>query len=188
MNKKRLMALPIVCVVVGLLGASVMAAGSASKGFTVTDANGNDVTSNYDGTSVSGTAYDVSVDEDWDWLDDEIAAVNSEAKRADAELVAYYDISAKGASNGNVTITFTGLEANAGDVFIVFHESGDYEYSVSSDPSITVSSCSPFMVYRIAVSSSAQTGEYAAPYIVMVSVALVACGAVFAVRAKKATK
>ena len=186
MNKKRLMALPIVCVVVGLLGASVMAAGSASKGFTVTDANGNDVTANFEGTTVSGSGYDLSDDSEWDFLDSEIAEVNKEAKRADAELVAYYDISGK--TNGKVTITFTGLTANAGDVFIVFHEAGDYEYSVSSDPSITVSSTSPFLVYRIAVASSAQTGEYAASYIVMVSVALVACGAVFAVRAKKATK
>jgi transketolase N-terminal domain/subunit len=40
---KKLLILPIVGIVVSMLGVSVLAAGSASKGITATDADGNDV-------------------------------------------------------------------------------------------------------------------------------------------------
>lgn len=187
MNKKRLMALPVVCVVVAMIGASVMAAGSATKAFKVEDKDGNDITKLYDGTETT-CAYDITEDS-WDFLDDDIKDVNSEAKRADAKLVAAYVIDANSAvPAGNKTVTFLGLEANAGDVFVVLHEGGNFEITVGSDPVIVVSDCSPFYVFKISVQSSAQTGEYATPYIAMISVALLACGTVFAVRAKKATK
>ncbi len=182
MNKKRLMALPVVCVVVAMLGASVMAAGSASKAFKVLDEDQNDITVDYEGIEISST-FDLST---LDGLQDKVTAVNKEAKVEDAQLVAAYDITETKAHSGDKTVIFTGVESKAGDVFVVVHDGKEYEVGTSAQ--ITVSDFSPFLVYKISVTSSAQTGEYAAPYIVMISVALVACGAIFAVRAKKATK
>ena len=187
MNIKKLMILPIVGIVVSMLGVSVLAAGSAAKDFTATEvASGDDITIDYDGASFTATAQDLTT---IDGLSDKVKAVNSEADLSKAELVAAYDVSDtnKKHAGDEVLITFTGVQKNDGDVFVVFHDTYD-EYAVGTTPSIVVTSCSPFYIYRIAVTSSAPTGQYAAPYIVMVSVALVACGAVFAVRAKKASK
>ena len=194
MNKKRLMALPVVCVVVAMIGASVMAAGSATKNFKVEDEAGNDITKNYsyDDYLPTVTADEIAdsvknMTEDAD-LVAKVAAVNDKANVADAELVVLYDINEDVATAGKKTVTFTGLSSNAGDVFAIYHLGGTGESVVTSDPSITVDGFSPFLVFRIAVTSSAQTGEYATPYIVVLAGALVACGAVCVVRAKKATR
>ena len=52
---------------------------------------------------------------------------------------------------------------------------------------LLVSDLSPFAIAKASATTSAQTGEYAGTYIIMVAVALVAAGAVFAIRAKKAS-
>lgn len=187
MNMKKLMILPIVGIVVSMLGVSVLAAGSAAKDFKATHvASNTDITSEYSGTEITATAIDLTT---VDGLQDKVKSFNSEADLTKAELVAAYDIANTGVSYAGeeVLIEFTGVAKNSGDVFVTFHDGYD-EVNVASNPEIVVTSCSPFYIYRIAVTSSAPTGQYAAPYIVMVSVALVACGAVFAVRAKKASK
>jgi len=197
MNKKRLLALPVVCVVVAMIGASVMAAGSAAKNFKVEDEAGNDITKNYSYDDYRSTYSDDEVAEivksmtEDDELVSKVAAVNDKANVADADLVIMYDINEDVVTAGKKTVTFTGLSSNAGDVFVIVHFSyttGQAEYVVSDSPVITVSDWSPFAVFRIAVTSSAQTGEYATPYIVVLAGALVACGAVCVVRAKKATR
>ena len=197
MNKKRLLALPVVCVVVAMIGASVMAAGSAAKNFKVEDEAGNDITKNYSYDDYRSTYSDDEVAEivksmtEDDELVSKVAAVNDKANVADADLVIMYDINEDVVTAGKKTVTFTGLSSNAGDVFVIVHFSyttGQAEYVVSDSPVITVSDWSPFAVFRIAVTSSAQTGEYATPYIVVLAGALGACGAVCVVRAKKATR
>ena len=192
MNKKRLLALPVVCVVVAMIGASVMAAGSAQKNFTVTNEAGEDITANYSGSDFSLSDDDkaslVESFKNIDGIQDQINEVNDKAKVEDAELVAVIDIEENVKTDGKKTVTFTGIGSNAGDVFAIYHIGGNGESVITSDPSITVDGFSPFLVFRIAVTSSAQTGEYATPYIVVLAGALVACGAVCVVRAKKATR
>ena len=192
MNKKRLLALPVVCVVVAMIGASVMAAGSAQKNFTVTNEAGEDITANYSGLDVALSDDDkaslVESFKNIDGIQDQINEVNDKAKVEDAELVAVIDIQENVKTDGKKTVTFTGIGSNSGDVFAIYHLGGTGESVVTSDPSITVDGFSPFLVFRIAVTSSAQTGEYATPYIVVLAGALVACGAVCVVRAKKATR
>ena len=51
-----------------------------------------------------------------------------------------------------------------------------------------VKSCSPFYLYTAKAKSSAQTGDFAPAYVAIISVALLSCGAFFAIRAKKASK
>ncbi len=192
MNKKRLLALPVVCVVVAMIGASVMAAGSAQKNFTVTNEAGEDITANYSGLDVALSDDDkaslVESFKNIDGIQDQINEVNDKAKVEDAELVAVIDIEENVKTDGKKTVTFTGIGSNSGDVFAIYHLGGTGESVITSDPSITVDGFSPFLVFRIAVTSSAQTGEYATPYIVVLAGALVACGAVCVVRAKKATR
>ena len=192
MNKKRLLTLPVVCVVVAMIGASVMAAGSAQKNFTVTNEAGEDITANYSGLDVALSDDDkaslVESFKNIDGIQDQINEVNDKAKVEDAELVAVIDIEENVKTDGKKTVTFTGIGSNSGDVFAIYHLGGTGESVVTSDPSITVDGFSPFLVFRIAVTSSAQTGEYATPYIVVLAGALVACGAVCVVRAKKATR
>ena len=186
MNKKKLMALPVVCVAVAMIGASVMAAGSAQKNFKVTDESGTDITYDYSGNAF--TTDEKLADLGIDGLEDDIKAANKEAKIEDAEVVAAYEIKEDVSHSGKKTVEILGISGTASDVFVTVHKDaqGNYDYAIGT--SVTVNSVSPFVVYKISVSSSAQTGEYAAPYIVMVSIALVACGAVFAMRAKKAVK
>ncbi|MBR6960769.1 MAG: hypothetical protein IKH76_09860 [Clostridiales bacterium] len=79
------------------------------------------------------------------------------------------------------------------DAVLVFHYVDD-EWQIvgkadsTSSVKFTVDSLSPFAVAKASAETSAQTGDYAGTYIIMVAVALVAAGAVFAIRAKKATK
>ena len=187
MNMKKLLLLPIVGIVVSMLGVSVLAAGSPSKGVTITDKDGKDITADFEINEKplsSASNKDLTI---IDGLKDDVAAVNKEADLADAELVACYDISSYGKHAGEtITLTFTGVQQNTGDVFIVFHMGNTSEHSVGTTPTITVDGCSPFLIYRIAVKGSAPTGQYASPYIVLISVALVSAGAIFAVQAKKA--
>ena len=163
MNKKRLLALPVVCVVVAMIGASVMAAGSAAKNFKVEDEAGNDITKNYSYVDYRSDYSDDDVAEivksmtEDDTLVSEVAGVNDKANVADAELVIVYDIYEDVVTAGKKTVTFTGLSSNAGDVFVIVHfsyKTGEAEYVVSDSPVITVSDWSPFAVFRIAVVTS----------------------------------
>ena len=97
MNMKKLLILPIVGIVVSMLGVSVLAAGSASKGLTATDTDGNDVSADYTITEISATAKDLTT---IDGLSDKVKAVNSEADLANAELAAAYDVTSNGKRSG----------------------------------------------------------------------------------------
>lgn len=186
MNKKKLMMLPIVAVVVAMFGVSVLAA-SPNVGPMLKDADGNDVCDS--ATEITTVDYDLTT---VDGLADKVKSINSEAKLEDAKFVVGYDLYTS-SKNSPFTATIN-VTIGANEIGILLHDTGsgleivDVEKGAVSSLSGKVDSASPFLVYKIAVQSSSQTGEYATPYIVMISVALVACGAVFAVRAKKATK
>ena len=83
---------------------------------------------------------------------------------------------------------------SATEYAIVIHrDAGGYQYNIVTGPCSEVSisginNFSPFYVYTGAKSTSPQTGDFAPAYIAMISVALISCGAIFAVRAKKASK
>ena len=186
MNKKKLMMVPVVAVVVAMFGVSVLAA-SPAKNVKVEDADKNTVAATV--TESSETVDLTKVD----GLADKVKAINSEAKLEDAKFVVGYDVSTNEKNSPFTVTVYTTISAN--EIGILVHKCSDgsvevldVEKGAVDSLSGTVNEFSPFLVYKIAVQSSSQTGEYATPYIVMISVALVACGAVFAVRAKKATK
>lgn len=186
MNKKKLMMVPVVAVVVAMFGVSVLAA-SPSKNVIVKDADNNTVSATVSESSASVDLTSI------DGLADKVKAINSEAKLEDATLVVGYDVSTNETNSPFTVTVLTTIGEN--EIGILVHKLSDgstevldVEKGAVGSLSGTVNEFSPFLVYKIAVQSSSQTGEYATPYIVMISVALVACGAVFAVRAKKATK
>ena len=83
----------------------------------------------------------------------------------------------------------------AGQHVIVIHKTGGNSYDFAIDEYNEglvcisgVTSFSPFYIYVGGPQNSPQTGDFAPAYIAMISVALISCGAIFAVRAKKATK
>ena len=188
MNKNRLLALPVICIVVAMIGMAVMAS-SSSKGFSVYDADGDDITSFFDGSTLSGT--DLST---VSGLQDKLTAANKDLKVADLKFVVGYDITPNKAF---------GPDEPFAHKVVIPCDIGENEYAALIHDGVCVAvvkgkltqatfdgidGYSPFLVYKATVKTSSQTGEYAAPYIIMISTALVACGAIFAIRAKKATK
>ena len=103
MNKKKLLALPVVCVVVAMIGASVIAAGSVQKGIKVTDEDGNDITIDYSESETTATGPVLA---DLEGIQEQISAVNDKAKVEDAELVYKADITEDKAHDGTKTVTF----------------------------------------------------------------------------------
>ena len=189
MNKKRLLALPVICIVVAMIGMAVMAA-SSSKGFKVLDADDQDISNLFDGTVLSGTDLN-SVS----GLQDKLTAANKDLKIADLKFVVGYDITPN--------VQLSDVDEPFPHKVIIPCDIGENEYAALIHDGVCVAvvkgkltevvfdgitGYSPFLVYKATVKTSSQTGEYAAPYIVMISTALVACGAIFAIRAKKATK
>ena len=213
MNKK-FMSLPVIGVVVAMLGASVFAA-SPSAGthpISVDDPSGYLTVDNIiiidgeDLKTVKGmkaTELGISKDD----LQAEVDKVDSKIDAADLEVVhtfgAYYapDYEANGEHiewhyiNPQPFTFRVSFNSDSSDAVIVLHFDSNLDQWVivgtadsTSSVSATVSNLSPFAIVKASPASSSQTGEYAGAYIVMVAAALAACGAVFAIRAKKATR
>ena len=212
MNKK-LMALPTMALVVSMLGASVFAATSSPVSALLkkaTGANGADLT---DGSAGQGRIVIVDDQDDQNVLgkkatelvsaaDITSAVNNSKFDAAKFEIVKTFDAHYEDATGTpaalpgalspvTVDINFSATDTEA--VLILHYENGAWKIvgkSVAKAVSVEtfeVNDLSPFAIAKASATTSAQTGEYAGTYIIMVAVALVAAGAVFAIRAKKAS-
>ena len=191
MNKKKLIILPLIVVmIVAMMGISVLAAGgSATSGVKVYESDGSDVTSGFHAESVTG--LDLSK---VSGLQAKIDKVNNKLKVKDFKFKVGYEIQG---STGTAPwkVVFTSYKPSKNEVCIMIHETsaGNYDVQVfkgtGNYAAMTgVKSFSPFYLYTATAKSSAQTGDFAPAYIAMISVALITLGAIFAVRAKKATK
>lgn len=196
MNKKRLFALPIVAVIVALLGISVMAASPATGVWKVFDRDNIDQSLNFQATPISDPGLDLTT---IPGLKADIEAKGLKASdfkfklgydvHQDPATYSTYDIS----YHNSHTVFFT-VTLAANEYAIVIHrDAGGYQFNIVTGPCTEVKisgidNFSPFYVYVGAKTSSPQTGDFAPAYIAMISVALISCGAIFAVRAKKATK
>jgi len=195
MNKKRLLALPIICVIVALMGISVMAASPCSGSWHVHDKAGNHVNQYFKGDPISNPNLDLST----------VSGLEAAVKAKGLELSDFtfksafevyrdnsvsYDL----AANNPHTVLFE-VTVAAGQHVIVIHKTGgsSYDFAIDEyDEGLVcisgVTSFSPFYIYVGGPTNSPQTGDFAPAYIAMISVALISCGAIFAIRAKKATK
>ena len=195
MNIKKILAMPILCVIVAMLGVAFMAA-SPSQTFEVRldHPDYGDRTPYFHGT-VYTTSFKVS---DIPGIDADLAAQDKDLKADSFVYLIGYDVepNAGYTPDENPYRVFITADIGANDYAVIVHLHDDLSldrYEIVKGPTNKVSigginDFSPFLVYKATVKASAQTGEYAAPYIIMISVALVSCGAIFAIRAKKATK
>lgn len=195
MNKKRLLVLPIICVIVAMMGISVMAASPCSGSWHVHDKAGNHVNQYFKGDPISNPNLDLST------VTGLQAAVEAKGlKLSDFTFKSAFDVYRDTtvtydlASNNPHTVLFE-VTVAAGQHVIVIHKTGGGAYDFAIDEYSEglvcisgVTSFSPFYIYVGGPQNSPQTGDFAPAYIAMISVALISCGAIFAIRAKKATK
>ena len=195
MSKKRLLALPIVAIVVALFGVSVMAASPCSGSWHVHDKDNIHVNQYFKGDPIANPNLDLST------VSGLKAAVEAKGlKLSDFNFKAAYDVYRDTtvtydlAANNPHTVLFE-VTVAAGQHVVVIHKTGDNTYDFAIDEYNEglvcisgVTSFSPFYIYVGAPETSPQTGDFAPAYIAMISVALISCGAIFAIRAKKATK
>ncbi len=195
MSKKRLLALPIVAIVVALFGVSVMAASPCSGSWHVHDKDNIHVNQFFKGDPIANPNLDLST------VSGLKAAVEAKGlKLSDLTFKAAYDVYRDTtveydlAGRNSHTVLFE-VTVAAGQHVIVIHKTGDNSYDFAIDEYNEglvcisgVTSFSPFYIYVGAPETSPQTGDFAPAYIAMISVALISCGAIFAIRAKKATK
>lgn len=206
--KKTFAALPTMAVVVSMFAASVFAASPTAGTKPISVSGG--------GYSVDDII--IIEDEDLEGVDGEKATdlgfsakeLQKEVDKIDSsidakDLEVFYTFGAYLKSDytgsgheatvdlgDDVTIRVS-CDSESTDAVLVFHYVDD-EWEIvgkadsTSSVKFTVDSLSPFAVAKASAESSAQTGDYAGTYIIMVAAALVAAGAVFAIRAKKATR
>ena len=195
MNKKRLLVLPVICVIVAMMGISVMAASPCSGSWHVHDKAHNHVNQYFKGDPMPNPNLDLST------VSGLKAAVEAKGlKLSDFNFKAAYDVYRDTtvtydlAGNNPHTVLFE-VTVAAGQHVIVIHEksANSYDFAIDEyDEGLVcisgVTSFSPFYIYVGGPTNSPQTGDFAPAYIAMISVALISCGAIFAIRAKKATK
>ena len=196
MNKKKLLVLPIIAIVVAMFGISVMAASPCTGTWHVKDKDGTDVCEYFKGDAISDPGLDLSV---VPGLVADIEAKGMKAKdfkfkcayNVYRDNLIEYDLAGR-----NPHTVYFDVTLAANEYAIVIHKSsidGSYTFNIVTGPATEVyiggiTDFSPFYVYVGAKSTSPQTGDFAPAYIAMISVALISCGAIFAIRAKKATK
>jgi len=205
--KKKFLILPIVAIVVAMFGVAVFAKtetsgftrGSQQNWITIYDGAGKNITDDcemkpIDFDGVTFFESDSEAESVIPGITAKISAVDSKLKASDFKgYVAYYinGYTDETLSAGPYKVTINS-PVGANEVYILVHSAGDgvNEYSIAKGgkPTITVDGFSPFYVFTATSMTSPVTGDYAPLYIALASVSLLACGAFFAVQAKKSSK
>ena len=212
---KRLMALPVIGIVVAMLGVSVFAAAAEQSpsmpgwhvwDYTAPEAEfpNHEVTPLFvmeDGFLNNEVPEPVLAD--IAGIQDKINTKDNTLKPEDFSVAKRFNIhlnSAPGVDEDyvpSVSKVAVDYKTSQNEVAILLHYNkqasapagGKWQFvGIAQDASSiegAVNGCSPFAILKASAKSSAQTGEYAGTYIIMVSTALVACGAVFALRSQK---
>lgn len=198
MNKKKLIVLPIIAIVVAMFGIFIMGASPASGVWKVTDKEDHDVSEFFKGDPIADPGLDLTV------VPGLVADIEAKGMKPsnfkfkcaynvyqDETRLADYSL-----ADHNPHKVYFKVTLAANEYAIVIHKSsidGSYTFNICMGPTNEVyigniNDFSPFFVYVGAPTTSPQTGEFAPAYIAMISVALISCGAIFAIRAKKASK
>ena len=195
MNKmKKLVLMPIIAVIVAMLGISVMAASPCSGVWHVVDKDGTDVCEYFQGNEISNPNWDLSK---VPGLEAAVKAKGLEIKdlKFKAGYEVYRDSSVTYDLEGrNPHTVYFPVSLAANEYAIVIHKGvNGFAFNICTGPVSEVyikniSDFSPFAIYVGSPTTSPQTGDFAPAYIAMISVALISCGAIFAIRAKKASK
>lgn len=194
MSKRRLFLIPLIVVLLVSLMSITVFAGSPTAGFKVFQNNGSSDADEISEQFESKNAKPIDLTE-VPGLQAKINEVNSKLKVSNFKFKSGYDIELKG--NGGTKpwrIYLTDYKVPSGYVGIVLHKNGnDYDIKVFKGNGTygyidDITSASPFFVYSAKLNTSAQTGDFAPAYVAMVALALMSCGTIFAIRAKRAGK
>ena len=199
MSKKKLLILPlIVLVIFSVMGFTAFAADSANTYvFKVYENNGkgNEITNKFNGEKLlTDDGFSLS----------SVSGLKAELKKKNASISDFEfkygaDIFEKdpGATGGTAWRVYLGYTVPKDRLAILVHvdKNGKIDHKVfKGDGKVNnayidkIESASPFYLYVSNKKASAQTGDFVPAYVAMIAVALMSCGAIFAVRAKKASK
>lgn len=196
--RKKLLILPIIAIVVAVFSTTVLAVSGSQQNWVKIYSGSTDVTNEFDinQTSFSAAfAFQDDMDSICDGVSGKIKNLDKNLTVKDFKGIIGYDIEPKAGYtvSGSYKVVVQNAVAD-NEIYIFVHvndsDTTPYEYSIAKggQPTVTVDNFSPFYVFTAASKTSPQTGDFAPAYIAMVGVALVSCGAIFAIRAKKATK
>ena len=205
MSKKKLLILPlIVLVIFSIMGFTAFAAEESPTNnlFKVVDNNGkgDDITNKFKGETLNvADGFSLS----------SISGLKSEIQKLDKELnvsdfkfktgAEIYINTFDGSVGGKPwRVYLTSYSVPKGTIAIFVHVDSNGNVAghrvfkgdgKSNNVYLNgVDGCSPFYLYTAKAKSSAQTGDFVPAYVAMIAVALMSCGAIFAIRAKKASK
>lgn len=199
MSKKKLLILPIIVLVIfSIMGFTAFAADSAtSYVYKVYENNGKggDITNKFNGEKLlTDDGFSLS----------SVSGLKAELKKKNASISDFEfkygaDIIEKdpGATGGTTWRVYLGYTVPKDRLAILVHvdKNGNIDHRVFKGDGKAnnafidkIQSASPFYLYVSNKKSSAQTGDFVPAYVAMIAVALMSCGAIFAIRAKKASK
>ena len=200
MSKKKLLVLPlIVLVIFSVMGFSVLGAEESPtlNLFRVFENNGkgNEITNKFNGEQLlTDDGFSLS----------SVSGLKAELKKKNASISDFEfkygaDIIEKdpGATGGTTWRVYLGYTVPKDRLAILVHvdKNGKIDHRVfKGDGKVNnayidkINSASPFYLYVSNKKASAQTGDFVPAYVAMIAVALMSCGAIFAIRAKKASK
>ena len=204
MNRKKLLVLPVVMVVLtAFFSFTVMAADSddpTHTGFRVYQNNGlngsdDDVTSHFD-CGIYSNNIDITKDSS---LQSKLKEIDKNLKPSDfTNRVSGMDIKPKDGDTGSgpwkVLLT---IPVDTDEIGIVAHQKEDGSVVCRVFKGTGNSTCAyiedvkdfyPFVLYTSKTANTARAGFFASPYVALFSVALISCGVMFAISAKKSPK
>ena len=199
MSKKKLLILPIIAIVVAIMGMNVWAVPGSQQNWVKIYKDGEDVTANFNIEQISDFSGPMAPSNWKEW--DEYQAVYDMIKDFDKNLTpdkfmakVAYEIEAKPGYTvkGDYKVVIQSACAD-NEIWVFSHGyAEDVAVGIGGKNLLpqhsSIRSFSPFYVFTATSKTSPQTGDFAPAYIAMVGVALVTCGAIFVVRAKKASK
>ncbi len=203
MSKKKLLILPlIVLVIFSIMGFTAFAAEESPTNdlFKVYENNGKggNITNKFNGEKLlTDDGFNLS---SINGLQKAISKYDKELKPGDFQFKTGVEIveKNKGSTGGTPwRVYLTLYSIPKGTIAIIVHvdDNGKVDYTVikgngkANNAYIDkIQSASPFYIYTAKAKSSAQTGDFVPAYVAMIAVALMSCGAIFAIRAKKASK
>ena len=189
--RKKLLILPIIAIVVAVFSTTVLAVNGSQQNWVKVYSGSTDITDMFDISEITVPST-FTYTSQCSGVEDKVKAIDSNLKIDDFKGVVGYEIKALASAtlpSGPYKVEVQNAVAS-NEVYIFVHADGSYEFAVAKGgkPTVTVDTFSPFYVYTATSQTSPQTGDFAPAYIAMISVALISCGAIFAIRAKKATK
>lgn len=195
MNKmKKLVVMPIIAVIVAMLGISVMAASPCSGVWHVVDKDGTDVCEYFKGHQIADQGWDLSSVPGLKAACEAKGIPFNKLKFKDAYWVERDETVPYDLEGRNPHTVYFPVSLAANEYAVVIHQ-GKYGFAfnicMGPVPEVyigDINDFSPFEIFTYSPTTSPQTGDFAPAYIAMISVALISCGAIFAIRAKKASK